>query len=148
PTPGICLSWAIKFRIAAGYSVLLKTRSGSPRRIRPLADLFRGRLCQLKKKRLQPAQVKLQWRIILLLGAPRLLKFIISFRPTLLSIQNHAAPERVPPGNVFRLGLRAQEKRLIDFKPIVRIQPAHKINRTRDHSLSNAIERERVDDGL
>src|SRR5439155_26534386 len=116
--------------------------------IRPLAGLFPGRFRQLKKKRLQPAQVKLQWSIIFFLGAPRLLKFTVSFRPALFSIKDHAAPERVPAGNVFRLGLRAQEKRLIDFKPIMRIQSAHKINRTRDHCLSNAIERERVDQGL
>src|SRR6266568_231584 len=85
PTPGICRNCAIKFRIAAGYSVLLKSRSGSPRGIRSLADLFRGRFGQLKEKRLKPAKIELQWRIIFLLGTPRLLKFIVGFRPAFFS---------------------------------------------------------------
>src|SRR6266487_702466 len=119
PTPGICRSCAIKFLIAAGYSVLLKARSSSPRGIRSLADLFRGSFRQLKKKRLQPAQIKLQWRIIFRLGAPRLLKFSVRLRPPSFSVKNYAAPERVPARDVFRLGLRSKPKRLVDFKAIM-----------------------------
>src|SRR6266496_3726799 len=135
PTPGICRSCAIKFRIAAGYSVLLKARSGSRRPIRPLADLLRVRFRQLKKKRLQPAQIKLQWRIIFPLRAPRLLKFSVRFRPAFFSIKNHATPERIPARDVFWLSLRSEPKRLVDFKPIMRIQPVHKVNRARNNDV-------------
>ena len=53
PTPGICRSWAIKFRIATGYSVLLKAHSASPRRTSPSGRSFHGRFRQLKNKRLE-----------------------------------------------------------------------------------------------
>src|SRR5437899_4624865 len=69
PTPGICRSCAIKFRIATGYSVLLTAQS----------DLFWGSSRKLESKRLQPAQIELQRRIVFVLRAPRLLKLGIRF---------------------------------------------------------------------
>src|SRR6516225_4060067 len=134
PTPGICRSCAIKSRIAAGYSVLLNTCS----------DLFHRPLRQLQHERLQSAQIKLQRRIIFLVGATRLLEFAICFRPALLSIKNHAAPKRVPLCYALGTGFGCRPKRFVDFESVMRIQSAHKINRPRNDCLRHLIESRRV----
>src|SRR6266550_6996227 len=134
PTPGICRSRAIKSRIATGYSVLLKARSA----------FFQRRFCQLQNERLEPAQIELQSRIVFSLGAACFLKFGIGFRPTFFSIQNHPAPERISPGDMLRFGFCGKPERLVDFKSIMGIRSAHKINWARNDRLADAIESRRI----
>src|SRR5881396_202896 len=131
PTPGICRSCAIKFRIATGYSVFLKTR----------ADLFWGSSRQLQSKRLQPAQIELQRRIVFFLRAPRLLKLGIRFCPTFLSIQNDSTPERISTRDMLRPGFGCKPSWLVDFVSILRIHSIHKINWPRDDCVARQIER-------
>src|SRR6266496_2294232 len=138
PTPGICRSCAIKFRIATGYSVLLKARSA----------FFQRRFRQLQNKRLQPAQIELQGRIVFPLGSACFLKFRISFRPTFFPIQNHAAPERISTRDMLRFGFRGKPEWLVDFKSVVRIGSAHKINWPRDDCLAHVIESRRINQDL
>src|SRR6266481_8211053 len=134
PTPGICRSCAIKSRIAAGYSVLLNMSS----------DLFHGPLRQLQHERLQSAQIKLQRRIIIFVGATSLLEFAIGFGPALLSIKNHATPKGIALRNALGSGFGCRPKRFVNFESVMRIQSAHKINRPRDNCLSHLIESRRV----
>src|SRR2546430_13877064 len=65
PIPGIWRSCAINSRIAEGYSVFLKTGSGS---------LLQRRVGQLQGERLEPAQIQLEGAILFFLRAPRILK--------------------------------------------------------------------------
>src|SRR6266550_3414296 len=111
PTPGICRNCAIKFRIATGYSVLLKAGSA----------FFQRRFRQLQNERLEPAQIELQGRIIFPLGSARLLELRISFRPTFFTIQNHAAPERISARDMLGPRFGRKPERLVDFDPIVGI---------------------------
>src|SRR5437773_8066442 len=135
PTPGICRNCAIKFRIATGYSVLLKARSA----------FFQRRFRQLQNERFEPAQIELQGRIVFPLGSARLLEFSISFRPTFFTIQNHAAPERISARDMLGPRFGRKPERLVDFDPIVGIHSAHKIDWASDNRLAHSIKRNRID---
>src|SRR5207249_1379945 len=99
-------------------------------------------------KRLQPLQIELQCGIVFPLGTACLLKFRISFGPTLFSIENHAAPERISTCDMLGFGFRDKAEWLVDFKSIVRIRSAHKINWTRNDRFAHTVESGRINQDL
>src|SRR5438128_2005447 len=109
--------------------------------------LFLGPLRQLQQERLQAAQIKLQRRVLFLVGAARLLKFAIRFGPALLSIKNYAAPKRVALCDALGSGFGGKPKRFVNFKLVMRVESAHKIHRTRDNCFADSIESCRVHQG-
>src|SRR5712692_7831499 len=135
PMPGICRSWAIKSRSAAGYSVFLKTRAGS------LGGCFR----QVQSERFKPAQVQLQRRIVLCIRAARFLEFRVGLGPAFFSIKHDPVPERVAPGEMLRLGFSRQPKWLVNFMPLLRVYSTEKIDRSRHNCLVRQLEGARAD---
>src|SRR4029077_10258899 len=110
--------------------------------------LFLRPLRQLQDERLQSTQIKFQSRIVFGFRAARLLKFGIRFCPALLSKQNYPAPERVTLRKAFWSGFSCKPKRFVNFKPVMRVQSAHKINWARDNCFAHSIKSRRFHQSL
>src|SRR5437773_10490927 len=102
----------------------------------------------MQRKRLQSTQIELQRSIIFFLRATSILKLSISYRPTFLSIQNHSAPERISTRDMLRPSFGCQPKWFVDFMSILRIYPAHKINRPRDDCVTRQIKSARTNQNV
>src|SRR6476646_1748553 len=74
PIPGIWRSCAIKSRIAEGYSVFVKTGTGS---------LLERRVGQLQGERLEPAQIQLERPVLFALRPAGVLELRVSLGPAL-----------------------------------------------------------------
>ncbi len=85
----------------------------------------------MQGERLETTQIQLQRRILFLVRSTRFLKFRVRFGPAFLSIKHDAVPERIAPGEMLRLSLGRQPKRLVNLVPLPLVDAAQKIDRPR-----------------
>src|SRR5205085_10469109 len=131
PIPGMSRSWAIKSRIAEGYSVFLKT---------PGASLVQRRVGQLQGERLEPPEIQLERPVLFSLRPTGILKLRVRFSPALFAVEHHAVPEGIAPGDDLARSIQRQGDRFVNFVPFAHIHAAQEIDRARDKDLAGQLE--------